>query len=350
MRKIEVNLHDTHIGLWQADANDPTFRAEIYEPLLRLMKRNGWHVAADPRILKHYRCLSKNNRLCARGDLRAEISCSGRVVEIDLWSEAARQDNSNGRRYDFDKRERAPYLDRVRFDLETRRVLAWLGERAELTAKPRRDVGCGADFGQLTSDAHIERRIRETGHYVPELGRARFYNSPREQTSGDGKLLAHGAQVWFRDRKGRILRGQAFYILGQNWLIKVGRFGTYHASHWDIFVDQPADLRRKRNEKEGRKRLEQELVKAVRREDYLRADHLKGLLFGKEQVYRIWSRKNDAYYGVRYCGYTSDSASAGRYTKAEAEAEVRRVPHILSLVTPSGQHLTAEQLDMPRAA
>lgn len=344
-RVLKINQHDTHVGIWQDNANDPTFYNEIYRGLLRLLQRLGWRVTADPQTLKRFRSISKNYRLASRGTLGAHIQCSGRVVQIDFWSELAAQDNPNGRRYDFDKWKRAPYLDRVRIDLETRRILAWLDDRATLTFETRRDVQCGFGFDQVPARAFIDHRIRSTGHFVPELGRARFCNAPREQTSGDGLILEHGAVVWFRDRSGRILRGRGFYVLGQQWLIQVGRWGVYNASHWDIFVQPPADLRSKQNKGQQRKRLEQELSRAIIRDEFRRAEKLKSILFGGQPIYRIYSKKNGSYYGQSFCGYATDRTSAGRYTREEAEAEVRRVPHILLLVTPDGRRLTADEID-----
>lgn len=85
------------------------------------------------------------------------------------------------------------------------------------------------------------------------------------------------------------------------------------------------------------------LSRAVQASDYRRAEQLQGILFGDEQVYRIWSRKDDAYYRPNYSGYCSDANHAGRYTRAEAEKEVQRVPHILSMVCPDGKHVRFDQ-------
>ncbi|WP_147080019.1 hypothetical protein [Methylobacterium haplocladii] len=347
-RKLDINLYDTHIGIWQDDANDPSFQKEIFGPLIRLLHDHGWVVRADG--LTRYRSLRPNYRLGWRGDLRVAIQISGRCIELVFWSGLAEPSNPNGLRYDFDKRKRAPYLDRVRIDLETRRILTWLRQRAALTISPPRHVPCGIGFGEMSADTYIDRSIRSSGHYVPELGRARFYNEPREQTSGDRRQLSHDSTVWFRDRKGRVLRGRAFYSLGQNWLVAAGRWGVYHVQHWDLFVAPPADLRGKSNARARRSRLEGELTRALRRDDYRRAEVLKQILFGNAPIYRIWSRKNDCYYAPNSSGYTSDALGAGRYMRDEAESEVRRVPHILSLVTPDGRHLRAEELDQAKAA
>ncbi|BAU91214.1 hypothetical protein MPPM_2609 [Methylorubrum populi] len=346
-RKLDINLHDTSVGIWQDDPNDPTFRSEIFEPLTAWMRRRGWRVTADPEVLKRHRCISKGYRVAERGDLRARGECHGRSIEVTFWSERAVQENRNGRRYDFDKRDRAPYLDRLRMDLEARRILAWLGARAELTIRERRTPRCGAGAGELPAAAWIEQNARASGHYAPELGRARYTNGDRCRATKDGGLLEHGSVAWFIDRKGRVLRGRAFYSLNDRWAIQVGRFGVTFASAFEMFTAPPPELRRKRNEEARRKQLEREIGRAVRGEDFERAALLKRIAFGSEPVYRIWSRKNDCYYGPQYCGYTADMTFAGRYTREEAEAEVLRVPHILSLVTPAGKHLRAEDFAAP---
>lgn len=346
-RKLDINLHDTRIGIWQDDPNDPTFRSEIFEPLTAWMRRRGWRVTADPEVLKRHRCISKDYRVAERGDLRAKAECHGRSIEVEFWSEQAKQENRNGRRYDFDKRDRAPYLDRLRMDLEIRRILAWLGERAELKVRAPRNQRCGAGSGELSAADWIERRARESGHFDTELGRARYTNGDRCRKAKDGGLLDHGAVAWFIDSKGRVLRGRAFYSLNDRWAIQIGRFGVTFASAFEMFTAPPPDLRRKRNDRKRRERIEREIGRAVRSEDFERAALLKKIAFGSEPVYRIWSRKNDCYYGPQYCGYTADMTFAGRYTREEAEAAVLHVPHILSLVTPDGKHLRAEDFAKP---
>jgi len=346
-RKLDINLHDTRIGIWQDDPNDPTFRSEIFEPLTAWMRRRGWRVTADPEVLKRHRCISKYYRVAERGDLRAKAECHGRSIEVEFWSEQAKQENRNGRRYDFDKRGRAPYLDRLRMDLEIRRILDWLGERAELKVRAPRNQRCGASSGELPAAEWIERNARQSGHFVPELGRSRYTNGDRCRKAADGRLLEHGALAWFIDSKGRVLRGRAFYSLNDRWAIQIGRFGVTFASAYEMFTAPPPDLRRKRNDDQRRKQIEREIGRAVRSENFERAALLKKIAFGSAPVYRIWSRKNDCYYGPQYCGYTADMTFAGRYTREEAEAEVLRVPHILSLVTPDGKHLRAEDFAKP---
>jgi hypothetical protein len=85
--------------------------------------------------------------------------------------------------------------------------------------------------------------------------------------------------------------------------------------------------------------LERELADSIEQMDFSRAQILKTIIFGDEQTFMIWARDNEAYYRAQYSGYTTDRISAGKYTREEAEAECRRVPHELSMVCPDGSHV-----------
>lgn len=345
-RALDINLHDTSVGIWQDDANDPTFRSDIYAGILRLFRRRGWKVAADPRILKHHRCLSPDHRIAARSDMRAEVSFSGRHIEITFWSETWPMVNQNGRRYDFDKRAKLAFLERCRVDAETAKILEWVGSRASVSIKTR---GQKVEPGGLTAMEFVQQRYAEGWHNDKALGRpvcTQIYNSK----SCDEGVVEHDSTVWFADRKGRICRGVALYNINNMWWIITGRYGLENKGSHDIYVRQPADLRSKQNATARQKRLEAELAAAIRRCDFKRAELVKTIAFGASPTYGIWSRKWNTYYAANYCGYTGDAVSAGRYTWAEAVAEVRRVPHILSLVMPDGSHLQAEDLDRREAA
>lgn len=331
---IEVRIHDASIGIWQDNANDPSFCRETFAPLLKALKRRGWKLCADPRVLKHYRCLSPSHRLAARGDLRAEIKIAGRVVEVGFWAETWPIDNPNGRRYDFDKLKRMAYLDRLRVRLETSRILAWLRTIAPVTVKTDEPAN-------LTPLQRIERRYAASWHADKTLGRP-ICNADYNRKSGDGQFLQHGSIVWFTDRKGRIGRGTAYYNLNNMWWVVAGS-ELLNLSSREIFCRPPADLRRKMNRRPRRARLEAELAHAIRRMDFGRAQTLKRILFGDHPTFHIWARDKEAYYRPNYSGYTTDSIGAGRYSRDEAEAEVRRVPHELEAIGTDGERIRFER-------
>lgn len=347
-RIVDVRLHDTSIGIWQDSANDPSFRREVYLPLLALLRRRKWKVAADPRVHKHYPSISKDHRLAERGDMRVEVSVSGRAIQLQFWAETWPIDNPNGRRYDFGKRAKMADLDRVRLDLETRKIMGWLSARATVTISTA-DRPRGMGPGEITALEYIERSYADSWHSDKTLGRP-VCSQPYNAKSGDGDVIEHGERVWFIDGKGRILRGTALYNINNMWWVVTDRYGLSNKGSHEIFVRQPDRLRAKRNDRARRSRLEGELAAAIRRCDFRRAELLKGIIFGADPTYGIWSRKQAAYYRPNRSGYTTDALSAGRYTWEEATDEVRRVPDILSLVMPDGRHIQAEALDRQVAA
>lgn len=328
---VSVRIHDTHLGIWQDNPNDPSFRTEVFAPIIKAFRKRGWSVDADPNIKKHYPSLNLRRRLAARGTLQASIGIAGRAIEIEYWAETWPLDNRNGHRYDFDKLRRMDFLDRLRVRLEMSRIVAWLETIAPVTVNADEPEG-------LTALQRIERRYAESWHTDKKLGRP-VCNYASNGISKDGLPIPHGATVWFVDPKGRIGRGTAYYNINNMWFVACGKYTLRNLGNHEIYCRPPADLRTKRNDRQRRWRIEQELATAVRREDSSRAELLKKLLFGSEPTFMIWARDHNAYYRSNYSGYTTDTISAGKYTRAEAEAEVRRVPHELEMVGPDGERI-----------
>lgn len=336
-RVLSINITDTHIGIWQDDANDPTFRTDVYLALLGQLRRRGWSISADPHILRHYRSLSKNTRLAQRGDMRAEIQLTGRVVKLEFWATTWPLDNRNGPRYNFRKLERMNYLDRLRFALEVRRVIGWLEQIAAVTVKDGNAQRPGR--GRVTALEAIETDYASSWHRDKDLGRPVPGPYARNYTSAEGEAIKQGSTVWFAQRDGRINRGAAYYNLNNMWWVVFGRYARTNLGAHELYCQPPTNLRVKRNDRVRRGRLEQELATATRRMDFKRAETLKSILFGDQAPWMIWARDHDAYYRANYAGYTTDTISAGRYTHDEALREVKRCPEDLEAHGPNGERL-----------
>ncbi len=331
---IELRMHDTHIGIWQANPHDPSFRDEVYGGLIRLMRRRGWTIGADPHVHRHYRALSPSHRLGRKGDLRCSIEVGGLQIKVEVWAETWPLANPNGHRYDFCKLQRMTYLDRLRFIVERRHIIAWLRSIAPVT-------GSEPPQGALAPMDAIACHYRNSWHTDKATG-IPVCTDDRNRTSRDGALLEHGQSVWLRDRSGRLLRGRAFYNINSMWWVVAGGVLT-NLPCFDLRTSQPENLREKLNGKLRRERLEAEHRKAVANHRYRRAEILHRLICEGAAVWRIWSRKNDAWYRTGCAGYTSDRSAAGLYTRAEAEREVRRVPHILEAHGPNGELIRLQE-------
>lgn len=308
-RTVAVHLHDTTIGISQDDAQDPTFRAEIFGPLIRMLRTRGWTVGSDPDVVKHYNCLRHDRRLMRKGALRGSLKITGRCIKIEVWAETWPKDNRNGHRYDFNKRQRLDYLDRLRVQALERLIITWLERRAAVTVSRSGQPRLAMD--------RIAKDYAESWHTDKALGRPRCdYDYNRR--SADGILIEHGQTVWVPDAKGRIVRGRAFYNINNMWWVVLAKDHLTNKACFEIYAEQPEDLRRKRNGRERRRRLEAQIAAAVMASDFRRTETLTRIAFADEPVWRIWSRKNGCFYGPQYSGYTSDANQAGRYTREEA--------------------------------
>ncbi|MER9056480.1 hypothetical protein [Mesorhizobium sp. M0910] len=326
---LDIRIHDASIGIWQDNAQDASFRSEVYGVLIRQMRDRGWSIKRDPGI--HYRdkCLSPSYRLGARGTLRCAIEISGRVVKVEFWSVTAPQVNQNGRRYDFDRKARMHHIEQLRVVLEFRRIVTWLETIAPVKVSR-------SETRDMSPMERIEKRYAESRHKDKVLGRP-TWSSESQRKSQDGSLLEHGQTVWIPDHKGRLVRGVAYYNINNMWWVVAGG-QLYNEGCHSLLTATPADIRAKRNQRARRRRIEEELALAIRRMNFQRAETLKRILFGGDATFMIWARDHNAYYRAQYAGYTTDVISAGKYTRAEAEAECRRVPHELSIVDQDGRH------------
>jgi hypothetical protein len=264
-----IDIYDTSVSVWEDAVDEASFRRRIFDPLIRFLRGRSWKVGQDPKIVKHYRSLRKWRRLASKGELCATLELTGRVIKLEMWQERYNVENPNGGRYDHQKRRRMPPMLRRRCDLETIRAVDFLKGVTGYPVADRR-------YLSETADERIARDIRESGHCRPALGRAEFH-SDSNRRSGDGGLIEHGQSCWCRDRKGRILRGVAYYRLNNGWWMRLSKDSAIATWAHEIYLRQPQNVRVRRNDDLRASRLRSELKAAIEAEDFRRAHLLKVL-------------------------------------------------------------------------
>lgn len=309
-------------GVKGADEWESRFKGEVFTRVVQQLNRLGWACTVDPidpHDVKHYggkvaRWAKERRRSCRKGDMQAELSISGRCIELQFWQDVQNVSNPNGGKYDFDKEARMTYLQRLEMNRTRNRIRDYLcNVFTGYTFEPR-DPSIGP-MG-VTAEEMAAHRRRTSGHYVPELDRARIHS--RNDHAADGGTIFHGAKVWVLDSKGRIVTGTAYYDLNSTWQIVTGRYGLFHAQTGKIFTRQPENLRIKRNASDRRKRLEREMQKAIERMNFERAATLRDILFpNAPALYVVWNKEHELYHRPGFCGYTSDKSKAGRFTTDE---------------------------------
>lgn len=307
----KICFRDTTVSVWEEKVDEADFRSRVFIPALIFLGRRGWKVSICPDTKRRWPSLSKNTRIAQKGELHVRIETRGRHFEIEIWQDLYNRSRSDSGRWEFDKRRRMPYLLGRRCDLEMQKLVAFLQKKTGYPVENNNPILGNADKA-------IQHRIKTTGHYRPELGHASF-SMECNRTSADKQTLKHGQTVWTTDRKGRVIRGKAFYSLNAQWMVRTSHDDFTYRSAGELWVAAPSNLRLKRNGESRRKVLEGLLSSAIDRMDFQRADQIKNLLFGKDPLFRIWSKKHEAYYRPNACGYTSDKSAAGLYRRDEAE-------------------------------
>lgn len=326
-REGTISFHDASISIWEdsipsansidgfkkRDAWELAFKRQVFARVVQTLNRLGWTVGPWDQT-EQYKCIALSHRTCRKGDLHGELSVGGRVVEFKMWQDVTPSDNPNGGRYDFNKEERMPYVLRLEMERTRRRIRDYLCN--VFTGYTFKEPAPVLGLMGVTAVEKAKHDRMTTGHYRPALDRAEI-SMKSNAIARDGGIIEHGSKVWALDRKGRIITGTAYYSLNNNWQIVTGRYGLTYCHTGEIFTQPPENLRVKRNQREGRKRLEQEMQKAVKAMDFKRAEVIKRVLFPTGPLYAIYSKLKDCYFDVMYCGYRSSLADAGKYTRDE---------------------------------
>lgn len=316
-----VKLYDSSINVWEEppgrcdDDYEKGLLREVFGPLIRAMRDRGWKVGRDERIHRDYRCLSKSRRYCVHpSGIEAKIEQSGRYIGLELYQNVANVEHLHGGYYDHNKLERMPYLMRLRALLEIEALSAWLCTRFGYGLKrDKKKLGPGGLDCDGYIAQHRDRDMFGDGITDPIAD----YNS-----GGRDCVLQNGMRVYFMDSKGRWLTGIAEHNINNMWWVKCGRFTLKNEGSHDLQEKPPADLRKKGGHFR-RERIENLMRQAADRNDFLRADQLRRVLFNGCEVFRIRHREK-GWYGIQSMGYAGDRAGAGQYTRDEARFAFER--------------------------
>jgi hypothetical protein len=269
-----------HLMTW----NRPDW--ETFHRLLNALAAAGYSFGPDPRIEKNYRSLSKAHRLGRRatpaGDLFVRAEASPLGCQFEFFQEIVTE-NPNGGRYDFDKRQKMPYLVGKAFEAAVRTARAHLTARGFVeTIKLDSPVADPLAYFNQTWDGDYERRRGKHRFERGADGWPTAKEIDRAWENPSQPPIEHGSVWYFRDRGGRLARGRCYGGINGMWMVIYGpgpRDHT-HLSRRELFQCSPAaEPRRVVPKDRGISRLQRELQRAVTTENYERAivlrDNLK---------------------------------------------------------------------------
>lgn len=319
---LKIRLLDATVDVWLENVDEPGLKL-MMKSICAMLSKNGWsiHVPFDD----HLDTLERNGkqffvnwatrfRKGINNGLEIKLYVSGRKLEIKMFENVIdhSDDNRHGGEYIHDKEAKMPYLLRMLTTLTKNKIVSHLLTHYEVTDI---DKEHNPSFRNIPAIDKVNHRIRnESCHYKPELDRADWRDSNRKTANGD--LLEEYQTVYARDYNGRWCVGYTRYSLNSQFYVITGKYNYIVRSSGEIHTKKPDDLKTRDNGNR-RRRLEQELAKAIKLMDFDKCKQLKAQLFGKEPLFMI--KKGDSYYGPCGSGYTSSTIDAGKYTEEEVK-------------------------------
>ena len=321
MEKVVRAFTSNNDSIGVTHNNDYEKMSGAYVHVINALQSDGWVIRKYKKTDSGY--ISDDWRYGIKGNLKIRIETDCLKEHSFNWNygfkfrffeDVTPCDNSSGGVYKHNRFKEMPYL---------------LGLMSIKACKIIKEslIACGFEFDKdysfiglsprILAKQKIHERITNCCHYKPELGRA-DWNCDSNRTSEDGLLIEHGQDVYFTKR-GRLMKGVAYYDLNNRWTIAYGKYDVNYVSCGEIAINPNIKKGRKFHERYIDGRLQKELSKAVNSSEYLRAHQLKQIIDTVPR-FRIWSIKHG---GGWWCangnGYTTNIINAGLFKKEEAE-------------------------------
>ncbi|ENC9762907.1 hypothetical protein ABLG14_002306 [Pseudomonas aeruginosa] len=333
----DARIYITEEGIprdWNAaKAWEHDYKKQVFKRVLQTLNRLGWTCtvpAVNPEDRKRYGFgiadeSARRHRLCHKGDLKGELEISGRCIKFEMFQNVNAPDRpDHDGRYQSDKEFHMPYLMRLEMERTRRRIRDYLCNVFTDYRFEQKNSGRGSKCGVngLTALEFVQACYDDSCHFKGDL--TKYEISDYNNKSADKLRVTHGARVWTTDYRGRIITGTAMYNINNMWWVVCGKYAVFNKASSEIWVKNPGELRRKRNELTRRKRLEAELARATKQMNFRRAEVLRDILWPKDEaLYLLWHKEHKAYHRSGFSGYSSNTVDAGRFTRSELNGWVK---------------------------
>ncbi|WP_243350830.1 UvrB/UvrC motif-containing protein [Stenotrophomonas acidaminiphila] len=293
-----VSFGDASLSVWEepgrplihGDGWEQAFKHDVFARIVQTLNRLGWSCVLSPIDeckVKAYggnveRRGRERRRFCTKGDLKADLSLSGRHIEFQMFQSIncpTRPDYEG--RYESSKEACMSYLQRLEMEHTRRRI---------------RDYLCNVFDGYSFQLAKISSPNPDPLAYFNGIwgGSDRFDRDPSgwpseralgswSRTDQDGVRLEHGSIRYTRDSKGRLRRGRVYGGINGMWMLVYGpgRNDYVHETASTYFAYVPGMPRKQVSAHRRQQRLQGELDKAVKAMNFERAAVLRDILHPK---------------------------------------------------------------------
>lgn len=270
-----VREHDTSLTVWYETNYTEADVKATRDAVVRHLRARGFKIGLDQRILRDHPIIKDLFHEGRLGNLKVRVDLAGRTVKVEFWQDLVFE-NSHGGRYDFDKRERMPYLIGKRYEVERNRLLDLLAGRGlEIHRQKPRLAGMG----------FVSQKRAECWHW--NGGKLLEDIAPYNSEMLDGSHVRDGDTVYFADYGTgyRIARGVARYNINNMWWVVLPCGRVTNKGSFELYRREalPADLKGRRvSQRHATKQVERLKDAAVKAEQYERAAVLRDVLRQRE--------------------------------------------------------------------
>ncbi|MEH7782724.1 hypothetical protein V7332_04595 [Bacillus thuringiensis] len=234
MRNEELNfsVNGTRINVWvKAEVSHKTL-VKVFE----MMRKRGWKIENDKKV---DRIIRDDFFVGSKGQLLFKAKKYPAGFNIEFYQEV-NIINPNGGYYDFDKLKLMPYLIRCSFKVEAKHI------KQMLEHDGYKD---DSDPVFQTAEDKVMHLVKTSGHYSEgRTDRAPDYNA----TDKDGKRLRDGQVKYYRDCKGRLMRGTVYYGLNNMWWVVLNKYDYTNLGCYQLFdLDTEENKELKKIKKSG---------------------------------------------------------------------------------------------------
>lgn len=302
--------YDTTLSLWLDDPKDPAVKA-TRDKLIDHLRSRGFHIENDQSVDK----IIRDDFHCGnKGALEVYIHASGRCLQIDFFQNVVRK-NPNGGRYDFERRQKMPFMIGKQYELERNKIAALMaGLGFPLASKIQRQGMDEINFNRAEHEA-FQRRART----IPE---------PYNSVTATKGTVHDGDTVYFRHWNKRWSAGTAYHNINNMWWVLLPCGSVTNIASFEFHHDVPAGGLKGRAFSDGDRKKKQmaAVLRAEARKDSGKIAVLRTLLTPEHSYYVIslkHTRRADAHitlWGQSDSGYQYHISAAGKYSRDEIMA------------------------------
>lgn len=248
-------VNDTEEKHNRWDDRDNWSHYPILHRTLNFMKSRGFEVGRDPRMEENYNCISKDYWKGKKENLEFECSRYPRGFSIKFYQNI-NTENENGGQYDFDKFKKAPYLVKLLWINETKKI-------GEFIKSIVPDVVCNTDTDYKNSEDKIKNRFVECWHHPQKnmnFNLSDFDGATCEDNYNnkdrDKKIIYNGETKYFRDYRGRLKRGKVYHNINNMWWVVLNDTEYTNEACFSLFDASGEEFKNRRIQKNKKQAYE----------------------------------------------------------------------------------------------